>query len=195
MRKAICPGSFDPITYGHLDIINRASLIFDELIVAVAKNPGKDPLFTIEERVEMIKNVVSKCKNVNVRAFDGLTVNYALSQKAGAIVRGLRVISDFENEFRMALTNKKLAYDVETVFLMTKAEFSFISSSTVKEVASYGGAVCSLVPPLVEKRLKEKFKTYLDHDEGLGYYQPKETLQSHEVAREKSGARYLSMSG
>lgn len=157
MRRAICPGSFDPITYGHLDIIGRASVLFDEIIVAVARNPIKSPLFSIEERVKMIEEVVSDYQNVKVRAFDGLTVNYALNQKAGAIVRGLRVISDFENEFRMALTNKKLACDVETVFLMTKAEFSFISSSTVKEVASYGGVVHSLVPPLVENKLKEKF--------------------------------------
>lgn len=157
MRRAICPGSFDPITFGHLDIIGRASLIFDEVIVAVAQNPLKSSLFSTEERVKMIEEVVSEYKNVIVRSFDGLTVNYALSQKAGAIVRGLRVISDFENEFRMALTNKNLACDVETVFLMTKAEFSFISSSTVKEVASYGGEVRSLVPPLVEGKLKEKF--------------------------------------
>lgn len=157
MRRAICPGSFDPITYGHLDIIGRASVLFDEIIVAVARNPIKSPLFSIEERVKMIEEVVSAYQNVKVRAFDGLTVNYALNQKAGAIVRGLRVISDFENEFRMALTNKKLACDVETVFLMTKAEFSFISSSTVKEVAYYGGVVHSLVPPLVENKLKEKF--------------------------------------
>lgn len=157
MRRAICPGSFDPITFGHLDIIGRASLIFDEVIVAVAQNPLKSSLFSTEERVKMIEEVVSEYKNVIVRSFDGLTVNYALSQKAGAIVRGLRVISDFENEFRMALTNKNLACDVETVFLMTKAEFSFISSSTVKEVASYGGEVRSLVPPLVEGKLKERF--------------------------------------
>lgn len=157
MRRAICPGSFDPITFGHLDIIGRASLIFDEVIVAVARNPLKSSLFSTEERVKMIEEVVSEYKNVIVRSFDGLTVDYALSQKAGAIVRGLRVISDFENEFRMALTNKSLACDVETVFLMTKAEFSFISSSTVKEVASYGGEVRSLVPPLVEGKLKEKF--------------------------------------
>ncbi|MCL5290508.1 MAG: pantetheine-phosphate adenylyltransferase [Eubacteriales bacterium] len=157
MRRAICPGSFDPITFGHLDIIGRASLIFDEVIVAVAQNPLKSSLFSTEERVKMIEEVVSEYKNVIVHSFDGLTVNYALSQKAGAIVRGLRVISDFENEFRMALTNKNLACDVETVFLMTKAEFSFISSSTVKEVASYGGEVRSLVPPLVEGKLKEKF--------------------------------------
>ncbi len=158
MRTAICPGSFDPVTYGHLDIIGRASLLFDKLIVAVSKNQVKVPLFTVEERVEMLKGVLAHYPNVEVDSFEGLTVNYAIERKARAIVRGLRVISDFENEFRMALTNKKLACHIETVFLMTRAEYSFISSSTVKEVASFGGSLRSLVPPLVEERLKEKFK-------------------------------------
>lgn len=158
MRTAICPGSFDPVTFGHLDIMGRASLLFDRVIVAVSRNPIKNPLFTIDERVEMLKGVLTPYPNVEVDSFEGLTVNYALQQKAKAIVRGLRVISDFENEFRMALTNKKLACHIETVFLMTKAEYSFISSSSVKEVASFGGSVRSLVPPLVEERLREKFK-------------------------------------
>lgn len=156
MRVAICPGSFDPVTYGHLDIIGRASLIFDKVIVAVSRNPIKDPLFSIQERIEMLKGVTTPYANVEVDSFDGLTVDYAIQRKAKSIVRGLRVISDFENEFRMALTNQKLACHIETVFLMTKAEFSFISSSTVKEVASFGGSVRSLVPPLVEERLKDK---------------------------------------
>lgn len=159
MRTAICPGSFDPVTNGHLDIIGRASLLFDRVIVAVSRNPIKNPLFSIQERVEMLNDVLTPYPNVEVDSFEGLTVNYAVQQKAKAIVRGLRVISDFENEFRMALTNKKLACHVETVFLMTKAEFSFISSSTVKEVASFGGSVRSLVPPLVEERLKGQFKS------------------------------------
>ncbi len=158
MRTAICPGSFDPITYGHLDIIERASLLFDRVIVAVSRNPIKNPLFSIEERIELLKEVLVHYNNVEVNSFDGLTVNYAVEQKAKAIIRGLRVVSDFENEFRMALTNKKLACHIETVFLMTRAEYSFISSSTVKEVASFGGSLRSLVPPVVEKRLKEKFK-------------------------------------
>ncbi len=159
MRTAICPGSFDPITYGHLDIIERASLLFDRVIVAVSRNPIKNPLFSIEERLQLLKEVLVHYNNVEVNSFDGLTVNYAVEQKAKAIIRGLRVVSDFENEFRMALTNKKLACHIETVFLMTRAEYSFISSSTVKEVASFGGSLRSLVPPVVEKRLKEKFKT------------------------------------
>lgn len=159
MRIAVCPGSFDPVTNGHLDIIGRASLIFDKVIVAVSRNPIKNPLFSIQERVEMLKYVTSPYPNVEVDSFEGLTVSYAIEQKAKAIVRGLRVISDFENEFRMALTNQKLACHIETVFLMTKAEFSFISSSTVKEVASFGGSVRSLVPPLVEEKLKEKYKS------------------------------------
>ncbi|BAF59934.1 MAG: pantetheine-phosphate adenylyltransferase [Pelotomaculum sp.] len=158
MRIAICPGSFDPVTYGHLDIIGRASILFDKIIVAVSRNPTKNPIFSIEERVEMLKEVLKSYNNVEVDSFEGLTVNYAIERKAKAIVRGLRVISDFENEFRMALTNKKLACHIETVFLMTRAEFSYISSTTVKEVASFGGSVRSLVPPLVEERLKEKFK-------------------------------------
>jgi len=159
LRTAVCTGSFDPVTFGHLDIIGRASLLFDRIIVAVSRNPIKKPMFSIEERMEMLKGVLAPYPNVEVDSFDGLTVNYALRQKAKAIIRGLRVISDFEYEFRMALTNKKLACQVETVFLMTKAEFSFISSSTIKEVASFGGSVRDLVPPLVEEKLKEKFKT------------------------------------
>ncbi|MCL6638881.1 MAG: pantetheine-phosphate adenylyltransferase [Firmicutes bacterium] len=166
MRKAICPGSFDPVTFGHLDIIGRASLLFDELIVAVSVNPMKKPLFTIEERIEMLKDALSPYPNVTISAFNGLTVNFALEQQAKAIVRGLRVISDFENEFRMALTNKKLACHIETVFLMTKAEYSFISSSTVREVAFFGGSVRNLVPPLVEERLREKFKACTAGKEG-----------------------------
>lgn len=158
MRTAICPGSFDPVTLGHLDIIGRASLLFPKLIVAVSLNPLKNPLFSPEERVEMLKEVLAPYPNVEVDLFNGLTVHYAIERKAKAIVRGLRVISDFENEFRMALTNKKLACHLETIFLMTKAEYSFISSTTVKEIASFGGSVRALVPPLVEQRLFDKLR-------------------------------------
>ncbi|TEB13866.1 Phosphopantetheine adenylyltransferase [Pelotomaculum sp. FP] len=135
-------------------------MIFDKLIVVVSCNPAKNQLFTIKERVELLQSVLSNYPNIEVKAFTGLTVDVALECNAKAIVRGLRVISDFENEFRMALTNQKLACHIETVFLMTKAEFSYISSTTVKEVASFGGSLRSLVPPLVEERIKEKFKRY-----------------------------------
>ena len=159
MRTAICPGSFDPVTLGHLDIIGRASLLFSRLIVAVSLNPTKNPLFSPEERVEMLKEVLAPFPNVEVDLFNGLTVHYAIERKAKAIVRGLRVISDFENEFRMALTNKKLACHLETIFLMTKAEYSFISSTTVKEIAAFGGSVRALVPPQVEQRLIDKLRS------------------------------------
>ncbi len=159
MLTAVYPGSFDPVTLGHLDIIGRASLLFSKLIVAVSVNPTKKPLFSPEERVEILREVLRPYPNVEVDQFNGLTVQYAIEHRAKAIVRGLRVISDFENEFRMALTNKKLACHLETVFLMTKAEYSFINSTTVKEIASFGGSVRALVPPLVEQRLKEKMKS------------------------------------
>ncbi|TYO97403.1 pantetheine-phosphate adenylyltransferase [Desulfallas thermosapovorans] len=158
MRIAVYPGSFDPVTNGHLDIIERAAILFDRLIVAVSLNPGKKPLFSIEERLDMLKIVTQPFYNVVVDTFDGLTVNYAKEKDAQVIIRGLRAISDFENEFMMALTNKKLQTAVETVFLMTRAEFSFISSSAVKEVASFGGCVKDLVPPVIQERLRSKFK-------------------------------------
>ena len=157
MRIAIYPGSFDPVTNGHLDIIERAASLFDKLIVAVSLNPGKNQLFTFEERLEMLLEVTRDLTNVKVDSYKGLTVNFACANKAQAIIRGLRAISDFENEFMMALTNKKLQSSVETIFLMTRAECSFISSSAVKEVASFGGCVEDLVPPLVQERLRNKF--------------------------------------
>ena len=157
MRIAIYPGSFDPVTNGHLDIIERAASLFDKLIVAVSLNPGKNPLFTVEERLEMLSGVTRDFKNVKIDSYKGLTVNYACANKAQAIIRGLRAISDFENELMMALTNKKLQSAVETIFLMTRAEYSFISSSAVREVASLGGCVKDLVPPLVQEILRDKF--------------------------------------
>jgi pantetheine-phosphate adenylyltransferase len=132
--------------------------MYDRLIVAVSLNPGKKPLFTTEERLDMLKMVTQPFYNVVVDTFNGLTVNYAKEKEAQVIIRGLRAISDFENEFMMALTNKKLQTSVETVFLMTRAEFSFISSSAVKEVASFGGCVKDLVPSVVQERLRSKFK-------------------------------------
>lgn len=163
MRIAVCPGSFDPMTLGHLDIIVRASAIFDQVIAAVSRNPIKNPLFSIEERVEMLSSVLAPYKNVKVDSFHGLTVYYAAEQKAVAIVRGLRVVSDFEDEFRMALINKNLDNSIDTMFLMTSAENSFISSSAVKDVAYFNGPLERLVPPLVASRLEDKLKNGRDH--------------------------------
>ena len=174
MTTAVCPGSFDPVTYGHLDIITRAAKLFDKLVVAVALNPGKQPLFSIEERVDLMRGFLADYPNIEVRAFNGLTVDLAKEYNAQSIVRGLRVVSDFENEFRMALTNQKLACQIETIFLMTKAEYSFISSTTVREVASFGGPLSSLVPPLVEEKLKEKFKSLYSQKEGVNHCGPTE---------------------
>lgn len=156
MKIAIYPGSFDPVTNGHLDIIKRAAQLFDHLIVAVSVNSGKKPLFSLIERVEMLEEMVKSYCNVSVDSFKGLTVNYTAAKKAQVIIRGLRAISDFENEFQMALTNKKLQSQIETVFMMSQAQWSFLSSSVVKEVASYGGSVADFVPPLIEKKLIDK---------------------------------------
>ncbi|MHB9096121.1 MAG: pantetheine-phosphate adenylyltransferase [Eubacteriales bacterium] len=157
MKLAIYPGSFDPVTNGHIDIIERASSLFDNVVVAVSINSVKKPLFTLEERTELLSEITRPFKNVTVDSFEGLTVEYTASKNAQVIIRGLRAISDFENEFQMALTNKKLRPGVETVFMMAQAQWSFLSSSVVKEVASYGGCIEDLVPELVEKKLKEKF--------------------------------------
>ena len=157
MRIGVYPGSFDPVTNGHLDIIERAALLFDRVIVAVSRNVSKNPLFTVSERVATLQQVLIPYYNVVVDSFDGLTAFYARQQGAQAIIRGLRAISDFETEFMMALTNKKIVSSVETVFLMTRAEYSFISSSAVKELASFGGCVETMVPPLVEQKLRDKY--------------------------------------
>lgn len=158
MRIGIYPGSFDPLTNGHLDIIERAASLFDQVIVSVARNASKKPLFTVLEREEILREVLRPYYNVLVDSFNGLTVNFASKVGAVAIIRGLRAISDFDNEFMMALTNKKLSPSVDTIFLMSKAEFSFFSSSGVKEVAMFGGCVKGLVPPYVEEMLVNKFK-------------------------------------
>lgn len=157
MKIGIYPGSFDPITYGHVDIIQRSAKLFDRLIVAVLSNPRKTPLFTVEERIEMIHESVKDMPNVEIDSFSGLLIDFARLKKADVIVKGLRAVSDFEYELQMALMNKKLDEHIETIFIMTSSKYSYLSSSVVKEVASFGGCVATVVPPLVEKRLKDKF--------------------------------------
>ncbi|MDI3522166.1 MAG: pantetheine-phosphate adenylyltransferase [Bacillota bacterium] len=158
MSIAVYPGSFDPVTNGHLDIISRAARIFERVIVAVGRQANKKPLFSTEERVEMLKAVTEDLPNVEVDSFDGLLVQYVRRRGANIVVRGLRAISDFDYEFQMTLTTKKLDENVETLFMMTSSEYSFLSSSIVKEVASYGGCVRDMVPPVVEKRLRQKYR-------------------------------------
>jgi len=157
MSIAVYPGSFDPITNGHLDVIRRGVRVFDNLIVAVADNPAKQALFSRDERLEMIRDVTKHDKNVAVEYFDGLVVDYVRRKKAGVILRGIRTVSDFEYEYQMALTNRTFAQDIETVFVMTREEYSFVSSRIIKEAASLGGDVSSFVPREVEKWLKKKF--------------------------------------
>jgi pantetheine-phosphate adenylyltransferase len=155
--RAVYPGSFDPLTNGHLDLIERSLRIFDELIVAVVTNPAKTALFSETERVTMIREATRAFRHIDIMVFEGLLVDFVTKVGAGAIVRGLRAVSDFEYEFQMALMNRKLREEVETVFLMPHEAYSYISSRLIKEVAGYGGAVTGLVPPGVEQRLIEKF--------------------------------------
>ena len=162
MKRGIYPGTFDPVTNGHLDLIQRGMRIFDEIIIAVAPSPRKEPLFTIEERLRMIREAVKDYRNVKVEAFSGLLVDYAKSKGGVAIIRGLRAVSDFEYELQMALMNRRLDMDVETVFMMPSEEYSFLTSTIVKEVASFGGSVTGLVPDGVEKALEEKFRIVED---------------------------------
>ena len=157
MARAIYPGSFDPMTYGHLDIIQRASKLFDEVIMAVVGNPGKSPLLPVEVRKTLIARAVEGIPGVRVGDFQGLTVDYARQNGTSVLIRGLRAISDFEAELGMAQTNKELFPELETIFLMSKAEYSFISSTTVKEIARLGGDVSQFVPPAVNDYLKEHF--------------------------------------
>src|SRR5271166_4867535 len=152
--KALYPGTFDPPTNGHVDLIQRGSMLFDHLTVAILNNPGKDPLFTVEERVEMLKEITAPLSNVSVATFHGLMVEFARQQGALAVLRGIRAISDYEYEFQMALMNRRLAPEIETVFLQPAGRYSFISSRMLKEVFSFGGDVTSLVPPNVLKRLR-----------------------------------------
>jgi pantetheine-phosphate adenylyltransferase len=155
-RKAIYPGSFDPPTNGHLDLIERGSKIFDELIVAILRNPEKDPLFSVNERRQMLESMTGGFDNVSVDTFHGLTVDYALRVEAQAILRGIRAISDYEYELQMALMNRKLQPGLETVFMMPAARYSYLSSRLVREVAQLGGPVDCLVPDLVVQKLREK---------------------------------------
>ncbi len=159
MKRGIYPGTFDPITYGHLDLVQRGLRIFDEIIIAVALNPKKQPLFGIGERLELIKGAVAGYRNVLVEAFDGLLVDYVKSKGGVAIIRGLRAVSDFEYELQMALMNRRLDMSVETVFMMPSEEHSFITSTIVKEAASFGGSVKGLVPDVVEAALRNKFSS------------------------------------
>ena len=153
---AIYPGSFDPITYGHLDIIKRAVKVFDKVIVAVAHHSEKDPLFSVFERVELLKKATRGIKGVEVDDFQGLVVDYVKSKKARIIIRGLRMISDFEYEFQMVLTNRKLSEDFETIFMMPSESYSYLSSKLIKEVASLGADLKGFVPGFVEKAIKLK---------------------------------------
>ena len=155
-RLAVYPGSFDPLTSGHVDIIERGSRIFDSIIVAVLGNTEKTPLFSVEERVSIIKAVFKSTPNVQVDTFDGLLVEYARRKNASVLVRGLRAVSDFEYEFQMALMNRHLAPGLETVFMMPAEQYTYISSRLIKEVFMLGGAIEGLVPPLVEERLRAK---------------------------------------
>ena len=158
MLRAIYPGSFDPVTNGHIDIIKRAAAISDELIVGVLQNKAKTPLFSVEERVIMLREVTKNLKNVKIIPFEGLLIDFAAQMDAKVIVRGLRAITDFEYELQMSQTNRKLNADIETLFLTTSLEYSFLSSTTVKEVASFGGDISQFVPEFVAEQITEKIK-------------------------------------
>ena len=159
MRTAIYPGSFDPLTNGHLDIVHRAAKLFDHVVMAVAKNEDKHPLFTLDERFALVKQAVQNVPGVEADAFDGLLINYVVSRKAQAVIRGLRAVSDFEFEFQLALMNRKLNENIETIFMMPKDTYTFLSSRIVKEIARLGGDVSGFVPPHVRTALEKKFST------------------------------------
>ncbi len=157
-RIAIYPGSFDPVTNGHVDIAQRGLRLFDKIIVAILSNPVKDFLFTVEERIEMLESSFEEYPNIEVGTFDGLLVDYAAKKDSIAILRGMRAVSDFEYEFQLALMNRKLNREVQTVFLMTSLRWIFTSSSIIKEAAQFGGDIKSMVPPIVNEKLTAKFK-------------------------------------
>lgn len=156
MQICVYPGSFDPVTNGHLDIIQRASKIFDKVIVAVLYNPNKKPFFTVEERMKFLKETTSKMRNVEIDSFSGLLIDFIKQKRANIIIKGLRQVSDFEYEFQMALMNKKLLPEIETVFMMTNNKYSYLSSSLVKEVAFFNGPIKGLVPEIVEEAIFKK---------------------------------------
>ncbi len=157
-RRAIYPGTFDPVTYGHIDLIKRALRIFDEVVVAVAHNPTKGPVFTVQERVEFLRRATRSLRGVKVDDFDGLVVNYARRKGARVMVRGLRMLSDFEYEFQMALTNRKLARDVETIFLMPSESYAYLSARLIKEATALGARLSAFLPPYVEAALRHKLR-------------------------------------
>jgi pantetheine-phosphate adenylyltransferase len=158
IRRAIYPGSFDPVTNGHLDVIDRARKLFDEVIVAVAHNDQKHPLFTLEERLKFLQSTIGRSRKVEIAPLNGLLVDFAVARKATAVIRGLRAISDFEFEFQMALMNRKLEATVETIFLMPKEEYTYLSSRIVKEIARLGGNVTEFVPARVAQALRKKLR-------------------------------------
>ena len=157
--RAIYPGTFDPVTYGHIDLIQRARKIFDEVIVAVAHNPGKGPLFTVEERVQFLRRATRSLRGVSVDQFDSLVVEYAKRKGTRVVIRGLRMLSDFEYEFQMALTNRKLSSAVETIFMMPSESFSYVSARLLKEAGELGADLSAFVPPFVARALRERLRT------------------------------------
>ncbi|MGM0602748.1 MAG: pantetheine-phosphate adenylyltransferase [Bacillota bacterium] len=166
INKIVYPGSFDPVTCGHLDIVERAANIFDEVVISVFCNPNKDPVFSMEERVDMLKESTKHIENVSVDSFSGLTTEYVKSINGGAILRGLRAVSDFEGEFQMSSMNKYLNKEIETIFLMTDSKYAFLSSTVIREAAYFGGEIGDLVPEFVAKKLKTKMESIRSDQNG-----------------------------